>query len=1056
METLGKYELLEKLEDGSLGPVYKAFDRPSHRNVTLITLGVDIPWDPAPKERFDTECAAILRLEHPNLAAVYEQGEDRKISFLAAELLPGKNLKQLIAENAATTLEWKISVMVQAASGIAHAHTQGVLHRCLRPGNIYLLPDGTAKVSGFGCGSVPSSPSAAGEPSLAKIYLSPEQLMGREATAQSDIFSIGLIFYEFVTGVHPFHDADSNKTLDYIQHQAQFPTVEQFPDLPFNLWPILERCLAKEAEERYPSMQELGLACQGMLEELAEDSECMRIELQTALPRLRKAAKRAKAPASLAKLQSDIEQVLFRVHDSDYQSLNRLILTLTEQHRLLDSPAETSSSGVFESLEIPAEPCLRVEVAADPSIETSPGPQELAEPAPPAPDTNGFLIMDGVSGPAAATGPDNAQYAAAEPAQRSAPGEVAALPASDTPASLGSPASAITAESKPTLLVAKAGSSRARAFPKDSFSELLRKIDQGQESTQKLVDSFLAGRQAMASAKPGPESKGPDGPMAVSPGQSSCESSPEVSPPAPDANSAAAEPQKPVGPIHAADVQVFPVENPFDAAAHFPEELPRPARRRTALWICASTVLLALTFAIPGVGDRLITGIGKAVVQKGWMGRGKSVQTPAEDPMAIAVRNQLNFARRDILLEEAEILHAVGRRQEARTFLLRLLELYPNYAPAKEELEQIKTELSAPSDQDNQIPPIQKLLGSASSAIKSGNLQKAKTDLDAVEQLQPGSPEVAQLRKSLEAKRTELAQSAARDQEAQLTAKQQKDSEALALRAGELYRQGRYDDALAAVDEHLARYPTSTQIQEIRNQTVEVKQNLKSYETAVSAGKSADAQAAIDKIEQINPADPDLAAMRKRAESLAVSGSATLSVYPIAEPAILLLDDRPVGAGGELVNQPIPAGKHKLAARNGNSQGVEIVHEFTNGQAISLVYDVPGQVLRTMNESDRGRIAKSKAKLQVHRFAVEHSHGILRGSCKGDLTIDYYHVVFQPTSGSHGFSVTFKDLKLRIENKTAVLLFAANGTEFVTFKFPDAPSAQMLRKQWDDLTALDK
>jgi serine/threonine protein kinase len=1057
METLGKYGLLEKLGDEILGPVYKAYDSSSHRNVTLITLGVDIPSDPALKEHFVAECAAILRLRHPNLATVYEEGEDRKVSYLAAEWLPGKDLKQLIAENAATTLEWKIAFMVQAAAGLAHAHTQGVLHRCLRPSNIHMLPDGTAKVSGFGCASIPTSPSTAHRTSVANIYQSPEQLIGREATAQSDIFSLGLIFYEFVTGVHPFHDADSDKTLDYILHQAQFPTVEQFPDLPFNLWPVLERCLAKEAEERYPSMQDFGLACQGMLEELAEDSECMRIELQTALPRLRKTAKRRDAPPSLAKLQSDIELVLFRVHDSDYQSLNRLILTLTEQHRLLDSPTEASSTCLPEPLEIPPEQGLPVELADNPSVEPYPGPQELAETAPRAPDTNGFLTTEGVSEPSAKTCPDGAQNAAAEPANESAAVEGSAVPAIEPTESRCSLAQAMTAESTPTSAVANVESSRPRTAPKDSFSELLRKIDQGQESTQKLVDSFLAGRQAMASGKPSPEYNGQDKPTAISPKQFSFVSNPEASPPARAAQTAAAQPQKPLSHTHTAGVQASPVENPLNAATQISAAPPKPAHRRTALWICASTVLLVLTFAIPGIRDRLITGIGKAVVQKGWrvIGRGKSAQTRTDDPMAIAVRNQLNFARRDILLEEAEILHAVGRRQEARAFLCRLLELYPDYAPAKEELDQIKAEISAPSGPDDQISPIQKLLGSASSAIKAGNLQKAKIDLDAAEQMEPGLPEVAKLRKSLEAKKTELAQSAARDQEAQLTANKQRDSEALALRAEELYRQGKYDDALAAVDEHMARYPTSTQIQEIRSRTVEIKQNLKSYETALSAGKLAEAQAAVEKIERINPADPGLAAMRKRAESAPVSGSASLSVYPIAGPAALVLDDQPVGTSGELVNQTISAGRHKLAARNANGQAVEMVHDFANGQAITLVYDVPGQVLRTMNESDRGRISKRKARLQAHRFAVEHSHGILRGSCKGDLIIDYYHVVFQPTSGSHGFSVSFKDLKLQIENKTAVLLFAAKGTEFFTFKLPDAPSAQMLRKLWDDLAALD-
>lgn len=234
-----------------------------------------------------------------------------------------------------------------------------------------------------------------------------------------------------------------------------------------------------------------------------------------------------------------------------------------------------------------------------------------------------------------------------------------------------------------------------------------------------------------------------------------------------------------------------------------------------------------------------------------------------------------------------------------------------------------------------------------------------------------------------------------------------------------------------------------------------MKLNLQSYEAAVGAGKFIEAQAAVDRIERINPADPGLAALRKRAETAQGSGSALLSVYSLGEPALLTLDERPVGAGGEVMNQTVAAGRHTLAAKSGKGQEVEMVHEFVSGQALTLVYDVTGRILRPMIESDRGRIAKSKARLQAHRFVVEHSHGILRGSCRGDLVIDYYHVVYQPTSGSHGFSAAYKDLRLRIENRTAVFLLAANGTEFFTFKLSDTPSAQMLRKVWDDLAALD-
>jgi len=120
------------------------------------------------------------------------------------------------------------------------------------------------------------------------------------------------------------------------------------------------------------------------------------------------------------------------------------------------------------------------------------------------------------------------------------------------------------------------------------------------------------------------------------------------------------------------------------------------------------------------------------------------------------------------------------------------------------------------------------------------------------------------------------------------------------------------------------------------------------------------------------------------------------------------------------------------------------------------VYDAARQILRTMVESDRQLMARNKAKAEVHRFTVEHPHGLLRGSCRGELLVGYYDVMYRPEDGSHGFSIPFKNLVLRIEDRTVVLAFAVDGGEMMRLRVQDPQVGQALKSLWEELAALDK
>jgi len=1012
MEKLGKYGHLERLSHGPLGPVYQAYDPSTKRQVMIRTIGADFPWDTEMKARFGAECAAITGLRHPNIATLYEQAEEGVTTYVVTELPAGKDLKSLIAENAAMTVEVKLSAMIQVAAGLNQAHAHGLLHRVLKPDNIRILPGGTARITDFEVGSLLA---IAGNPPLMQpqddIYAAPEQVLGKPSTCRSDVFRLGLVFYELLTGMHPFHADDSRSIRENILNQASFPTVEQFPDVPLGLWPVLEKCLAADPAERYASMDEFGIACRGVLNDLAEDSELIRIELQTALPRLRQAAHRPDAPRGLADLQSEVETALAGGEKPDYCSLNRLLAALAQHYHLLQSPQAPACdtpdpSGDMPPLnEIPAADEARVEGG----ISADPPPVKIPPPPPPA----GKDIPEaGIS---------------------LAP----ALPVASTP---------VSANVRP-----------------DSISDLIRDIDEGQERIQQTVESFLSRRQpGQSQATPLPEDihGAPETPAGI-----------PLPPPPPGNQPAAAtagarqttdQAQHRFGRSAQGSPEVFHADVPGGFYEAVPEPLPRQEVRRTTLWICAAALLLTLALAIPlWIGTRGSPTAGRTgASQSRGAGNEGSISGAAQptDPIAEAIRDRLNFARRDILLEEAQVLRAVGRLDESRMFLKRLLELYPAYQPAMTELSRLEAEMSPPDDKKETDPPeqVQKLLTNAAASIRTGKVQRAKADLDQADQLQPGLWEVVNLRKRLEAKNAELTQALAHEQAKQEAAQKQKAGESLTRRTEDLYRQGKYDDALAVLDEQLLQNPEWSLAQDLRSRTQELQRNLKTYEAALNAGKNVEALAALEKVERINASDPNLASLRKRAEVRPAPGTASLSLLPLGEPASLVLDDQPAGASGELINHTVSAGRHKIAARNSQGTEVALVQDFSNGQKVTIVYDLARQVMRPMIEADRELMNRNKAKQQVHRFNVEHPHGVLRGSCRGELLVSYFDVVYRPATGSHGFNIPFKTLKARVEDKTVILMFAMDGREFSSFRFQDAQAALSLKKAWDDLSALDR
>jgi len=261
MDKLGKYEVRGMLGRGAMGVVYEAWDPLIKRSVALKVIRADqLQGDAADGvlARFRREAEAAGRLNHPNIVAIYDFAEDAGTWFIAMELVKGRELKQAFEASERFRLPDVVRIMEQILAALDYSHRQGVVHRDIKPANIFLLPDGTAKVADFGIAHLESSNltqvgTTIGTPS----YMSPEQIMGLPVDGRSDIFSAGVILYQFLTGERPFAGS-SNTTMQKVLKQDPLPPSELNLQLPPAMDAVVRKALAKKADERFQSAREFA------------------------------------------------------------------------------------------------------------------------------------------------------------------------------------------------------------------------------------------------------------------------------------------------------------------------------------------------------------------------------------------------------------------------------------------------------------------------------------------------------------------------------------------------------------------------------------------------------------------------------------------------------------------------------------------------------------------------------------------------------------------------------------------------------------------------------
>jgi eukaryotic-like serine/threonine-protein kinase len=263
--TISHYRILAQIGAGGMGVVYKAYDEQLEREVALKLLSPGLLADETARKRFRKEALALARLNHPNIAMVFEFGTEGGTDFLITEFIPGIALNTKLSGGPLETSE-VIRLGIQLATGLAEAHAQGLIHRDLKPGNLQVTPDGRLKILDFGLAQlVPRANdndvtvSMTRTPDLAGTlpYMAPEQLRGETADARTDIWAAGAVLYEMATGKGPFSQPSTPLVINAILNTNPVPPRNTNPKITSGLNGIISKALQKDASRRYQTALEL-------------------------------------------------------------------------------------------------------------------------------------------------------------------------------------------------------------------------------------------------------------------------------------------------------------------------------------------------------------------------------------------------------------------------------------------------------------------------------------------------------------------------------------------------------------------------------------------------------------------------------------------------------------------------------------------------------------------------------------------------------------------------------------------------------------------------------
>ena len=261
--SLGRYEILEQIGRGASGIVYKGRDPKLQRLTAIKTIRFTDDFDEDQvdviKEIFYREAKLLANLSHLNIVGIYDVGEDLDLTYLAMEYLEGESLEKYTEAGHLLPIRKCIDIVSQVCDALEHAHSHNIVHRDIKPANIMLLEDGLVKVTDFGIAHVTvSSKTKTGVIKGTPFYMSPEQTMGRKVTGPSDIFSLGVVFYQLLTGRFPFTGDSLSAVMHQITEVDPQPATTHNPKINKATLAILNRALEKTLDKRYRTAKQMG------------------------------------------------------------------------------------------------------------------------------------------------------------------------------------------------------------------------------------------------------------------------------------------------------------------------------------------------------------------------------------------------------------------------------------------------------------------------------------------------------------------------------------------------------------------------------------------------------------------------------------------------------------------------------------------------------------------------------------------------------------------------------------------------------------------------------
>jgi serine/threonine protein kinase len=260
-KSVGRYRLVQRIGRGAMGEVYRAEDPVEGIDVAIKLMAAETLGDNELIERFRREAFSAAALDHPNITRIHDFGEEGGTLYMAMELLEGSDLKHIIEAGAPGDVREKLEVMLQIASAMAFVHARGLVHRDLKPGNIHVNVDGQVKIMDFGLvrladSNMTRTGMVMGSPS----YMAPELIRGNKADARSDIYALGCVFYEFLSGKRAFGGKGLTQILMAIMSTEPESLGIAAPAVPGPVARLVERCLTKDPEKRYQTGGELHAA----------------------------------------------------------------------------------------------------------------------------------------------------------------------------------------------------------------------------------------------------------------------------------------------------------------------------------------------------------------------------------------------------------------------------------------------------------------------------------------------------------------------------------------------------------------------------------------------------------------------------------------------------------------------------------------------------------------------------------------------------------------------------------------------------------------------------